>query len=471
MNDQGRVGAEGSVSDIEASSAAVDHALLESLFYNEMMMLNPSSPGPTFLSHHISEATQFKPQQAEPSVDPNTFVEKEILRDFGVSASPVRTSTHQLYAPQEGIASTSHVSQSWDVAPAQHPQHIYIAPAGPVPDIAPKHAPTDYATHHAPHGNIYRSYPPETAAASQPASSYEQRPPLSVDTCLPPLKNVPRDRTKMLVDQFATLANRLGIDLPNNVLQSLTAAAAKNGPGLPCATLQSAPDDPTSSLDLKQPVLDEDSSDSAGPSTLHELRKTAEEAIASVTKKRPLDTEDVGNGNGVSRHGKRKKKPRLADCESRLAELRAENDLLKRHLENVSNKAHRFDQEKEAAGKRIHALLEQNAGQEEMNAAVREFSEMYSDYGKNRQNELHFHLEQLQRYVRKLKTICIVSDCLVSYFRGYPFLQACQSYQLYQNGALDAWAERKPETKSNSRNLTKRVRYYATTGTEDIGPK
>jgi hypothetical protein len=78
-------------------------------------------------------------------------------------------------------------------------------------------------------------------------------------------------------------------------------------------------------------------------------------------------------------------------------------------LENVSNKAHRFDQEKEAAGKRIHALLEHNAGRDEMNAAVREFTEMYSDYGKNRQNELNFHLEQLQRYAIRLGYSCALA--------------------------------------------------------------
>lgn len=37
---------------------------------------------------------------------------------------------------------------------------------------------------------------------------------------------------RKLVDQFATLASRLGIDLPDSVLQSLTSAAAKNDPTL-----------------------------------------------------------------------------------------------------------------------------------------------------------------------------------------------------------------------------------------------
>lgn len=47
-----------------------------------------------------------------------------------------------------------------------------------------------------------------------------------------PRIQVPEDRARQLVDQFATLASRLGIDLPDSVLQSLTSAAAKNDPTL-----------------------------------------------------------------------------------------------------------------------------------------------------------------------------------------------------------------------------------------------
>ena len=43
--------------------------------------------------------------------------------------------------------------------------------------------------------------------------------------------------------------------------------------------------------------------------------------------------------------------------------------------------------------------MHENAGANEMQAAVREFSDMYSDYGGARQQELTFHLEQLQRLV------------------------------------------------------------------------
>jgi hypothetical protein len=263
---------------------------------------------------------------------------------------------------------------------------------------------------------------------------------------------VPPGKARQLVDQFATLASRLGIDLPDTVLESLTAAAARNDPSLvqqhptnAMATKSSAAYNQSSSFGKQNRASavmmmhqDENSQNGNNSSddskheelsvapTVEELRKTAEEAIAAVTsyRKRSFEHQDSAgsdgggdsidaghnNNNNMATTGaksssnkpaysKRRKKPRLAECESKLAQLKAENEQLKRHLENVSNKAHKFDKEKEEAGKRITQLQHKNAGPQEMSAAVREFSDMYSDYGVNRQHELSFHLEQLQRYV------------------------------------------------------------------------
>jgi hypothetical protein len=104
------------------------------------------------------------------------------------------------------------------------------------------------------------------------------------------------------------------------------------------------------------------------------------------------------NNDSKPTYSKRRKKPRLSDCETRLTLLKAENEQLKRHLQNVSNKAHKFDMEKEEAGKQIARLVDDpNTAPREMELSVRKFSDMYSDYGINRQQELSFHLEQLQR--------------------------------------------------------------------------
>ena len=164
--------------------------------------------------------------------------------------------------------------------------------------------------------------------------------------------------------------------------------------------------------------------------TIMELRKTAEESIAAVTRKREdhlpkiskkksdekrkgiklesasvsatdiLVTNDNNSTINDSKptYSKRRKKPRLSECETKLAQLKAENEQLKRHLQNISNKAHKFDMEKEEAGKNIARLIhDPNAGPHEMEMSVSKFSDMYSDYGINRQQELSFHLEQLQR--------------------------------------------------------------------------
>lgn len=159
--------------------------------------------------------------------------------------------------------------------------------------------------------------------------------------------------------------------------------------------------------------------------TVMELRKTAEEAIAAVTQSNKDSTTSAGyvenntsvsvhnstvaninsekdkDGNSKPTYSKRRKKPRLSDCEEKLAQLKAENEQLKRHLQNVSNKAHKFDKEKASASKQIAQLMnDPNVDPKVMELSVRKFSDMYSDYGVNRQQELSFHLDQLQRYVR-----------------------------------------------------------------------
>jgi hypothetical protein len=412
-------------------SAAVDHALLESLFYNEMMMLDSSSPSSSnFLSQHFAGAVQ--PQHyGKPAIaenDATTIAEKEMLQDFGVTANsqpfhsapspahaqppqpyypppasvrapvgaPVRTppvpvpqytttkpkpkpQTH----PQTHPQTTTHPHSNTPIYPAPVPLHVMVAP--PAPQSAP--------------------FPSQTTALPPPPASQNSTrklPALTIESPKEPLL-VPQEKTQLLVDQFATLAFRLGIELPNNVLQSLTAAAAQNDPSQ--ETNEASSPSPKSTKKPRAGSLSSTSSieDDAAfaldvAPTVEELRKTAEEAIAAVTsKKRAASDEPEDASANRPLYSKRRKKPRLSDCESRLAELKKENELLKRHLQNVSNKALRFDQEKEEAGKRIQHLHDADSGPEEMDKAIKEFSDMYSDYGVNRQQELSFHLEQLQR--------------------------------------------------------------------------
>lgn len=140
------------------------------------------------------------------------------------------------------------------------------------------------------------------------------------------------------------------------------------------------------------------------PPAVNAVRKTAEDAIAAITRKRSSDeaTATIGDGSDSNSnkpsYAKRRKKPRLSDCESRLEKLREENELLKQHLDNVTNQSQRFEQERVKSEQAMKRMMEAaDVTDEELNEVIRDYTEMYSDYGKRRHQELSFHLEQLQK--------------------------------------------------------------------------
>lgn len=130
-----------------------------------------------------------------------------------------------------------------------------------------------------------------------------------------------------------------------------------------------------------------------------------------------LGNNGTGGGNAIgakSWQPRRKKKLRKEDCEVKLKELHAENEMLKRHLDNIRNKKARFERDKkdmELKMKELIALCDQKDGdekgddrdqvnesrQKELKEILTVFTEMYSDYGKQRQEELQFHLSQLAK--------------------------------------------------------------------------
>lgn len=107
--------------------------------------------------------------------------------------------------------------------------------------------------------------------------------------------------------------------------------------------------------------------------------------------------EDNASLSKQATYSKRRKKASLSECERRLASLQAENSLLKRHLHNIANKSAALQTEQKAAEAQIRHLWSSNASQQQLDAAVNNLTELYSDYGKRRQDELSFHLEQLRR--------------------------------------------------------------------------
>ena len=239
------------------------------------------------------------------------------------------------------------------------------------------------------------------------------------------------------MSQFATLANRLGINLPSNLLSSLTESAgiasagaeASSGPSPPPLSQASSSQgsmpskgsashhpssngiyDASSATNKPTSVVSSNTAVNANTPIAEAIRITAEEAIAAVTRKRSSDEAGFGKRNSSSSqlagsgseskvsYAKRRKKPRIADCEGRLAHLRAENEKLKRHLDNVTNQTHKFEQDRIKAEETMKQMLDsKDVPEEELDTVIREYSEAYSDYGRRRHEELSFHLEQLQK--------------------------------------------------------------------------
>ena len=124
---------------------------------------------------------------------------------------------------------------------------------------------------------------------------------------------------------------------------------------------------------------------------------------ASLTNQ---DAGSVGSGGMSGNAHRKRKRPRVDECEAKLAALRDENRLLKRHLDNVLKKTQSFDTERALAERKMREMILQS-GQDghgvqgvhdqELRQLLTRFTEMYSDYGKTRQQELKFHLQQLKK--------------------------------------------------------------------------
>ncbi len=90
-----------------------------------------------------------------------------------------------------------------------------------------------------------------------------------------------------------------------------------------------------------------------------------------------------------------KKRPRgEEDIESRVNELRAENADLQAHLLNVTQRTTEVQKQRTEMEKRMHAKLQEigekdDSDQSELAKLVKEYTDIYADYGKCRQREVH----------------------------------------------------------------------------------
>ncbi|CAB9525685.1 Basic region leucine zipper [Seminavis robusta] len=325
-------------------------------------------------------------------------------------------------------------------APGHHQHSAFAPPPGSVPvPIQPHYSPPS-AAHRPLVAPVAGHPPPPHTPAHHPAQhGHPHHHPHAYAASSAP--SYPQPPKEQLISQFSLLANRLGINLPSEMLSSLTTSAGDanaegkpsscKGPPVPFVSTDTNGQAPSyasrrySNSSSKQSDVEsatssaavaalELSSNNNNSPFVDALRKTAEEAVAAVTRKRshedtkmPAATSDSNANSKISKedkednkpsYAKRRKKPRLVDCENRLTQLRAENEKLKRHLDNITNQTERFQQDRlKAEDKMKEMVMSKETPDEELNKVIQEYSEAYSDYGKRRHEELSFHLDQLQK--------------------------------------------------------------------------
>lgn len=352
------------------SASSLEHALLESLFYNEMMMMDGSASSSTSDMSVSSDFMAYLSANAENpqnTPDAGAIAEKAMLRDFGVAAT-------------SGDATDTNTNT--DTAASNK-----LQPSDPVPD--PDQWPSVSET--SPH--TLQTHEPKivvTQPRQQPKRNSE----------IPQKEEKPEGQNHLLISQFATLAGRLGISLPSDVLTSLSRQAKDGNVTNAQESLQALSQlIQAQAQEAVQPDANANGK-SSGPEVVpavHPQQTVAEAAIATVTETRKRTEATVSTKAPL--YSKRRKKPRLADCETKLAQLKAENEMLKRHLDTISNRSQKFDEERKAQEQQMKKLMNEGAGPEQLNPLLSKFSEVYSDYGRHRDQELTFHLEQLQRLV------------------------------------------------------------------------
>lgn len=396
-NEDSLVGGEGT------AASSLDHALLESLFYNEMMHLHDSD---SILSNQLLNSLMadgsIKPQS---EIDPKIAAEKDLFRDFGVNEygnsledgagetddrKVAATATKQApMAPSSLVAPAAAAGMSQFSAAAAPPVPRRVQLTSPDRKVSSLTASVAPDLLHGPKAipRVKEKTPPHSTAAVTAAS--------------PGASATEEEKRSKLVNQFATLASRLGITLPSAVLQSLSQVANSQQAQLQRYVASNTVPPPVPPFQV--------------PPVVQQLAATAEAAIASVSRPKrtrsespPLAVAATSSSSAAAavaaaaatveaNNKKRRKKPRLVECEHKLSELQAENAMLKRHLANLSAQSHQLDQERHAQESRMRQMLDEGSSEEALDEAVRTFQDMYSDYGRRRHKELVFHLDQLLR--------------------------------------------------------------------------
>ena len=156
---------------------------------------------------------------------------------------------------------------------------------------------------------------------------------------------------------------------------------------LPTLADNSIPSNPFKPEDQYIPAHDAHNSSSSQTSLKRKDRNSDEEKSVSKKDKSPK------NSNTAVGIAKKRQKGEEKDIEARVNELRAENADLQAHLMNVTQRTTEVQKQRSAMEILMHNILKEigdkeDADQTELAKTVKQYTDIYADYGKCRQREV-----------------------------------------------------------------------------------
>lgn len=135
-------------------------------------------------------------------------------------------------------------------------------------------------------------------------------------------------------------------------------------------------------------------------------KRSSSSNLKSGSKQAKLEPAQPVRG---SKLGKKRQRESVDDIEARVNELKSENADLQAHLMNVTQRTTEVQKQRMAMEKLMMTKLaeigdREDSDQSELAEIVKKYTDIYADYGKCRQREVSFHLNQLEKLLCPTKT-------------------------------------------------------------------
>jgi hypothetical protein len=145
-----------------------------------------------------------------------------------------------------------------------------------------------------------------------------------------------------------------------------------------------------------------------------------------IDNSRKSDQNGSSKSNKQGNPSRKRSRESLDDLEMRVKQLQAENAELNAHLLTVTQRTTEVQKQRVEMEKLMIAKLSavDDSDQEELAKIVKRYTDIYADYGKCRQREVSFHLQQIEKLIIPTKTTKL---CLWALQQDKSFFQKSKS--------------------------------------------